>query len=96
MWDAAWPEGEEVLGISNEATVGDLVEAFFGYHWQTVIMGTKTISGFPARFVHELERALFCSYFNLWCQAEVVLGMVVRSHRNYCLHWQAVLSRYAQ
>ena len=55
--DAAWPKGEEVLSISDGLTVGDLVEAFFGYHWRTAIMGTKTMSGIPARFVVELERA---------------------------------------
>ena len=66
VWVAAWPEGPDLLGISAEETIGDLVEAFLGFHWHRVIMGRKAISGLPNYFVQVLEAALFWSYFSIW------------------------------
>ena len=66
VWVAAWPEGPELLGISNPETIGDLVEAFLGYHWHRVIMGRMFIPGLSIDMVQELESALFWSYFSIW------------------------------
>ena len=66
VWVASWPEGQAMLGISNENTIGDLVEAFFGYHWFSVIAGPNTLSGLAKEFVEHLERTCFWSYFTAW------------------------------
>ena len=66
VWDAAWPDGEAVVGISAQETIGDLIEAFFGYHWFVFILGQRPLSGKAKAFVDHMEIACFWSYFSEW------------------------------
>ena len=64
--DSAWPDGQAVVGISAQETIGDLVEAFFGYHWFVFILGQRALSGQAKDFVDHMEIAFFWTYFSEW------------------------------
>ena len=59
---ALWPEAATELQLSSEGTIGNLIEALFGYVWlSTHGMPTK-LNPVAADFIELLEMSCFCTW----------------------------------
>ena len=57
-----WPEAKEELQLTNEGTIGDLLEALFGYVWLTTQGSPMKLGPSVADFIELLERYCFITW----------------------------------
>ena len=58
-----WPDIPRDFGISNQKTIGDMLESVLGYHWALRILEPAGPHALREEFTCHLERVCFCAFF---------------------------------
>ena len=59
---SVWPRALEELGISNQETCGDLLEALLGWYYVLTIENGLALGNEADDFIAMLEQGLICTY----------------------------------
>ena len=55
VFQECWPKAAEALGLSNQGTIGDMVEALLGWHWRNKTTNNGKVQTLAEDVVKNLE-----------------------------------------